>query len=265
MSSLDPEAIERRLESAEAVVVEEQTQTADELDALEAFATRLREMDLTTSKTTLVPAIQATNRQSVDRLQTVREAYESTFMAVPHYDEEFDESYARNLTEEFGPDVASLLVHGTGFRDQHRQTVLAAVSTSREGRERLLDILDDEHDSITTAREVLVPLATELAAIEAEMPSNAPKTLDAQQVRLDVLEDKCDDLLEDRQAVLVSQRHALGLPIDEVDIPRYLYRTLDTDHPVVSTIANLLDSLETLRIDIAATLGRGFPARHGRT
>lgn len=265
MSSIDPQVIEDRLETAKQVTIEQRERTVEEREALGQFADRLNSMKLRESTTAQRPAVCVSEGSPSDRLREVRDAYESTFMAVSHYEQDFGESYARNLRAEFGPDIATLLVDGTSFGPQHRETVLTAVSVSRRRRGRLVEILDDEHASLVAATETLVSLATELADIErTAFPNYSADVLDAHHTRLGVLDEKCSQLLADRQSALVSQRHATRFPIDHPDVPQFLYQHLESDYPVVSTIAELVDCIETLRAELAAMLGHSSPIRQGR-
>jgi len=155
-------------------------------------------------------------------------------------------------------DIAALLVNGSTFGPQHRDAVLSAVAVARDRRTCLLDCIADEADSLEETRAVLVPLAEEFTDIEwTGIASQPPTQLDAHRQRLDVLEEKCDSLLEDRQSTLVEQRHSLTLPIDYPDIPTYLYQNLDTRYPVVSAVVRLLDRIDAVRGEIDAML---FPS-----
>jgi hypothetical protein len=256
VSSIDPQVIEDRLETATQVTTEQRTRTVEEIAALEQFAERLQSMKLQESPGTQRSAVHGPGGRSIDRLHEVRTAYESTFMDVSHYEQEFGESYARDICEEFGPDIAALLIDGTSFGPQHRETVLTAVSVSRKQRERFVELLDEEHDSLVAATETLLALATELGDIDQTVfPNHSADVLDAHHTRLGVLEEKCTRLLDDRQSTLVRQRHSTRFPIDHPDVPQYLYGNLDSDYPVVSTVAELLDCIERLRGELAAMLG----------
>jgi hypothetical protein len=80
----------------------------------------------------------------------VREAYESTVMAVPHYDEEYDDTYAESLGAEFDPHVAVALTEGSAFDRRCKDALLSAVAEARTARRSLLAAVDDEAESLST-------------------------------------------------------------------------------------------------------------------
>lgn len=77
----------------------------------------------------------------------------------------------------------------------------------------------------------------------------SPDVLDAYQMRLEVLLEKCNHLLVERQSTVVTQRRKLSLPVDAVDVPEYVYSRADFEatYPVLSTLATLTAKLEALR------------------
>ncbi|PSP27822.1 hypothetical protein BRC65_03950 [Halobacteriales archaeon QH_2_65_14] len=253
MSGVNVDAIASRFERASEEVTEERRQVVDERNALAAFAEQVRGMDLPQVQSRGVPA-GLTRCGSGDGTEAVRDAYESTVMAVPHYETEYGESYERHLAEEFGPNVASMLIGGQSFRDRHRELLLQAVSTSRERREQLIEVLRTEEQSLSETTPVLLSVAEDLVGMTGGVETRDADLLDAYARRLDVLEENCTRTLERRQSTLVHQRRDLGLSLDAFDLPTYLYAEFDVTYPVVSTIADLLDRLERLRTDIHRTL-----------
>lgn len=255
----DPSAVEERFEQAKAAVSEERRRVADELAALEEFADHVDRTEPTRPQTAIAPAVEPSTGPSRDALASIRQAYESTVMAVPHYEEDYGESYVQSLAAEFGPDVAAALVGGNQFTQACKRTLLGAVSEGIERRERLVDALENEQASVAEARAVLVPLAEELLEIHRSKRANCPMgVLDGHAARLGVLAEKCDRLLGQRQSVVVDQRRSLTLPIDELDIPRYIYSDVETEtsYPVLGTLADCTETVEALRDDVQSELER---------
>ncbi|MFW6318192.1 MAG: DUF7260 family protein, partial [Halorubrum sp.] len=82
------------------------------------------------------------------RLVSVREAYRATVMSVPHYAEEYDDTYERSVAEEFGPELAYALTRTDCFHEEYKRTLLSAVETAVQEREAFLDALESEIESV---------------------------------------------------------------------------------------------------------------------
>jgi len=133
----DPLAAARR-----ALAVERQ-RTTDERDALSTFLDRVRDVDVVEPTPMQGPKRQLQTPQTTG-LATVRDAYVGTVMSVPHYDEEYGDSYGESLEAEFGADVAAALAQGH-FGEYCKQSVLA--KTEQALAERVVD-RDAEADKL---------------------------------------------------------------------------------------------------------------------
>lgn len=226
--------------------------TANERDAFRAFEQRLGEIQPRTQVASGdVPVARASASSPDDSLAAVRHAYESTVMSVPHYDVEYDESYAEHVTAEFGADIATVLTDGTRFAAHHRQAVIAAATTAVEKREQLLAELDEELTSLEANATALRSIGDEVHEAEGTQFSDLTfGSLEGYYTRMETLEGKCTERLDDRQATLVTQRRRMSLPIDAPDIAIYLYQDLDVNYPIVSKVADLLDRIETLKTEL---------------
>jgi len=231
--------------------------SVDEHEAFGAFEQQVRELEGgTTSRQTGRAQLQLTGSSSRG-MAAVREAYEATVMAVPHYEAEYGEPFDQHVRVEFGPELAALLTSGRAFDSQAKGTVLAAASQAQESREQLLDALDDERESLEDLAEELCSVLGELPEYrEATFADRKFGTLDAYRARLTVLEEKCRVVVDRRQEALVDQRRGLALPIDGPDVPTFVYRELDVRYPVVSTAVDLLDQVQSLRRDVERALSR---------
>jgi len=247
---LQVDEAEAAFEAARDCLRRERRRTRDEREAFRAFERRLRDLQPETGATArATPAAQTLSTSaSPAGLCAVREAYESTVMAVPHYEDEYGDTYERSVAEEFGPDIAAALTRGTAFEGRHRQLLLSAVADCREDRDRFLQALEAEADSLAATTDRLAPVARELESYDTLLPSELSfGALDAHRCRLDVLEEKCADVAETRQTGLARQRRTLSLPVDVPDVPRYVYRDLPMDYPVLSAVTALLERIEAVR------------------
>lgn len=229
------------LDDAEAAVETEIRLTTAERDAFQAFIDRVGELSPRAAATTsgLAP-VQTVTR--TDGLTSIRKAYESTVMAVSHYEKEYDEPYATNVRTELGPDVATLLTSGQVFEPHHKHAVLTAAEEAKNLRGKLVDALEEERQSVQEFREPLCTVATNIASLETTEPeAQSSKLLDGYRRRLDVLEQRCHELISMRQSRVVDGRRALALPISGPDIPTYVYQDLPTNYPVVATLTELIE------------------------
>lgn len=262
--TVDPAALEARFDVAEQAVTTERRRVAAERDALRRFSEHVENTRSPRSRPSpTVPAMDL-RRESDDSLQRIREAYERTFMAVSHYEEDYDETYAENVLEEFGPNIATVLLYGDQFTAACKRALEGSLSQSITKRERLLEALDDEQESVAEARGALVTLADELVEISRSVRTECPAgMLDAHDARIGVLVEKSEQLLNERQATVVSQRRSLTLPIDQADVPTYVYHDTDieTDYPILDTLADCVGTLETLRQEIRSTQERRVSVR----
>lgn len=258
MTGVDRQHRRELFEAAQEALQRERRRTVDEREAFRAFERRVRNLDGQRSR---VPEgdspVRMVSTGSPSTVRPVRTAYEATVMSVPHYAEEYDEPFERNFRAEFGPELAALLTQSAALNAHSKQAVLAAASHAQEKRGRLIEALDAEQESFTEASEQLLSVIDELEEYETATFSELSfGTLDAYRGRLLTLEAHCDDLVEDRQAALVDQRRNLSLPIDGPDVPTYVYRHLEARYPVVSTAADVIERIGSLRGDVESALSQ---------
>jgi hypothetical protein len=240
--------VRERLSAAKSALGRERRRTADELEALERFESRVRAIDPERGAAGTRRTVDTEAAKRVDGLDRVREAYEATLMSVPHYAEEYDDTYTESLAGEFSPDIAAALTAGTAFDARRKRTLLSAVTAAQSARESLLDVVDRERDSIDEATETLPSIADELAELQSvDFEAEPFGSLDAHRARLGVVERKCETLSERRQREIFGQRRIQRLPTDAADIAVYLYQDLEVSYPVVSLIAELSGTIGELQ------------------
>lgn len=252
-SLIDPEGFREQFESAEDVIRRECRRLDDETAAFASFGEIVQNVEPTRTALAETPSVRGRVVSTTDCLEELRAGYASTVMSVPHYEEEYDESFAENVTEEFGPDIASVLARGDRLTETHKELLAAAVGTAVEKRTLLHEKLKAEQRSIQTTRETLLPVAGELTDLdETELAECTADVVDAYDARLDVLERKCEEVIDHRQSAIVTQRRELSLPVSEPDLPTYLYQSAPVDgtYPVLNMAVDCLQLLESVRVDI---------------
>jgi hypothetical protein len=246
VTAIDRAECQELFETARRRLRTERRRTVDEREAFRAFESHVRKLD--GQQTTTQPSVstQMAVASGPHGITAVQNAYESTVMAVPHYEDDYDESFEEHITGEFGPEIATLVTQTSALGPQSKRTLLGAAAQAQDKREALVDALDAEKESFSPASRELLSVADELQEYEEATVRDASfGTLDAYRLRLSVLEETCEEIVETRQDALVRQRRTLSLPLDGPDVPTYVYQDLETTYPIVSTAATVLDRIET--------------------
>jgi len=261
MGPRDQTDVEALFEAANRQVGRERERTAAELAALESFESELRdiqpkrETDPTPTAGSAGVAVVSTGRSTREGVRAVRDAYESTVMAVPHYAEEYDDTYVESLAGEFGPDVATALTRAA-FDDRCKRATLSAAAESQAQRERFLGVLEAEREALASTRTALTDVLEELGTYRERTLADEPfETLDAYHARLAVLADHCEELAAARQSTLGDRRRTLWLPVDGPDFARYVYRPLDADYPALSAVAAAAERVTDTRAAVERAIG----------
>lgn len=242
-------------DDALAAVEREHRRTAAERDAFVAFIERVSDISPNARGTeTGLTSVRIVSPRS-DSLGTIREAYESTVMDVPHHEVEYGETFAESVREEFGPDIATLLTSGQRFEHHHKRAVLSTAKEAKELREELAGVLEEERSSIEELRNPVCTVTADVDSLEATDPEAQPADLlDGYRRRASVLGERCHELIGRRQSKLVGRRRAIALPISGPDIPTYVYRGLPTSYPVVAVLTESIERAATCEAAFEAAL-----------
>lgn len=247
----DPEAT---VEAVEDRLDRERRRTVDELEAFRDFRGRVRELSPAAAHTGPPAAAAVGNGTGADPAD-VRLAYRETVMSVPHYERAYGDTYEQSVREEFGPDVGTALVRASTFDRRHKTALLSAVRSCERERERFVDLLVAERDSIERAAETLIPLADQLAAFdEMDFAAEPPPALDAYRARLGVLADRAETVAADRQADLDEVSARFDLPNDRPEVTAYFYQDFPATHPVLALAAEAGTRASALRRRVELSL-----------
>lgn len=249
---------------------EERRRVADERDAFGEFAKRISRLTPTdtagtgsasartrpddAAPTTGGPVVGAHSGFNVrdDRdpgLDQVVDAYRETVTAVPHFEEEYDETVSESLAEELGHDTAVVTVSGTTLSSGLQSALLARSRQARESRAELLDAIDEEMDALDAAESRLSAIDRQRQMLLEHLEETPTRASYDAAVdiwhRLSELEDRCESAVEDRQAQVRNP------PMDSDDSApfyEYLYSSLaETTHPVLAQFSELADQIRADR------------------
>lgn len=249
---------------------EERRRVTDERDAFEEFADRVAGLSPTDATgqqraeagghpptgapTNAGSAVGVKSGRRVDSgrdpdLERVVSAYRETVTAVPHYEEEYDDTLAESLAEELGYDTAVATVTGKTLSPGLQSALVARSRQSRATRDELLDAIDEELAALDTAETTLSSIDRERRNL-LEHVEDVPRRAEFDAGvdvwrRLSDLERRCDDAVEDRQTRIRDPPMETG---DGPPFYEYLYDSLvGTTYPVLAQFTELADQLRTDR------------------
>ena len=233
----------------------ERRRTVDEREAFEAFRSRVRSIAAEAStrrpQTTVPSPLRGDTGATSRGLVAVRDAYRETVMAVPHYDEEYNDTYERSLAAEFGPELAAALTRESTLRERCRSSLLAKTDDAIASREELLSVVESESESVSRAAADLVPVADELETFsQTAIRGRDFGALDAYRARLDVLAERCESVGTRRQRDRADGERSASLDDTVSDVQTYLYQELPATYPVLAAVAGVAGRIKSVRHDV---------------
>lgn len=245
--------IETRLGDARAALRREGRRCADEKAAFRSFCTAVADVQPSTSAGSAAGplAVKTAGRtRTPPSLDTVRRAYEGTVMAVPHYEEEYGDAYPESLAAEFGEDVAAGMTAASAFSPELRRAVVTGAANAVRERQRFLDLLDDEFESLAAVEDDVGRVVAELSSLD-DRPLSSRSFDELVTLRADVraLGNRLDERAEERQRTLAAHRRTLSGLVPSVT--EYLYYDAARSHPALDALASARRLVETAvsRID----------------
>jgi len=228
----------------------EQSRLSDEQTAFERFRARIEEIapDQAVPKERLIGYEQQTSART---LATVREAYAETVMSVPHYDEDYDDTYEQSIHAEFGPEIAVLLTQSNQFTPATKSTLLAGVDEAIDQRTEFKKVSQRELKSLRSAAAEVEPISNTLTSLSTtDFDSASFGALDAYLHQTDVLITDCDEIAKQRQQELAKIERSWQSAASSLDLTAYFYQSLPVTHPVLARLGDIGGTIESLRQDI---------------
>lgn len=226
------------LDNARSLVEREAEELDAERAAFEAFGERVAAVDVQRR-----PAMTQSVSQSLvaagprtPASDRIRSAFRETVIAVPHYEEVYDEPLLVHVEGELGPDIAVGLDGNGALLPAFKRVVLETVGRAVDRRTTVLDQLETEAESLSTAR-------SEFGAVAAALSdrSSGDDEASSPEHPLAVAKWRFTVVVEERQA-LIQHRHIL-VRIDGHDFCSYLYGDQAWTYPVLSVAASLQQDL----------------------
>jgi uncharacterized membrane protein YhdT/DNA repair exonuclease SbcCD ATPase subunit len=250
-------AVGDNIRAAVPIVTEERERIRAERDAFDDFIERVQALDPDqqhlASHPQQMPVLSSSN---TDHLQQVREAYEDTVMAVPHYEEDYGDTVDESLVEEFGEEIAIAMESSQQFSPPLKRHFLQAANVARERRTNFLSILNQEEKALESARTTLTELEDQLhRQLEQPLADVSIDELLTRYDRLHEYERQCEAILQDRQHHRTTGHAAVTTPgSSNTDLQTYLYQPLSTTYPVLADGSALLETLQTTQHRVTTEL-----------
>ncbi|RDZ65297.1 hypothetical protein C5B90_02700 [Haloferax sp. Atlit-12N] len=239
-----------RLADAHSALRAERRRCVDEREAFRAFRREVAASQATASTPNQAPAAatlvgQRSGRGGTDAaLSGLRRSYERTVMSVPHYDEEYGDSFEASLAAEFGPDVATAFRSASVLSPPLRRTVAAAAASSRDEREKFIEVVDEEAESVASMRGEVEDLLGRLDDLDrTPLSERGFDALLALYEDLSSLRERLSELVAARQKTISHHRRALSGLVP--DVTEFLYADLSVRYPVLATLAEVGATLDT--------------------
>ncbi|WP_255291574.1 hypothetical protein [Natrinema sp. CBA1119] len=229
--------------AAKAAVEREREQLTQERDAFHRFVADVESIPVSAGgRQSHTPVGITRANVTEDELHSVRAAYRRRVMDLNHFDQIYGEQLYENIATELSEDVAAAVVHGDQFSPPVKQVVLQQATRAGIRRERLVEAVTTERESLEYAQDQLQEIT---GALEDE-PTVADFTLTElfeYERRVDQWKGKCARLLRTRQRDIHSEDR-FPSKFDISFVQRYLYNDLETDFPVLTTGLQLYSRLE---------------------
>jgi hypothetical protein len=177
-------------------------------------------------------------------------------MSVPHYEEEYGESLAENVSAEFGESVAIALEEAEAFTPGLRRTLVDGADTARDRRNSLVRAIEREESTLRSAAGTLSEVESDVEAADGSTLSLSFEELMDRWGRLYDLEQECERVLEERQEAIQS---GYGVPLrldGPISLQEYLYDSLPVTHPVLAEATRMLESVRRVQDATSVALSR---------
>ena len=229
-----------------------------EQDALNAFATRIKELPAAGPAPTVeagsVGVVSAANSQP-HGMAKVQEVYRETLMDVEHYDRDYGESLPENLAKEFGDGIAGAVLANDGLSPQVKRALLTSAKEGHTRRGRYLETLDRERARLDEAGDSLETAAACCDAVDGNrLRRRSFEDLQNRYERLDDGRESLTAMLQQRQKQLREGVTFGWQRRDSESVYRYLYRNVDATYPVLADGTCMLQRMDEIESDLTTAL-----------
>ncbi|MFB6134625.1 MAG: hypothetical protein ABEJ55_06520 [Halanaeroarchaeum sp.] len=220
-----------------------------ERDAYLAFADAVDDIQVSTSTATMTgPSTVQAVEQATTSVAPVRSAFESTVMAVDHYDEQYDESWLQHLSAELDADLATTLRDRRAINRPIKQALHQRSLEAAAKRAELLDVLAPERRSLEDAERSVSDVLSRLDGLD-DRPLRR-KSFEELRRDHDALGEQAaviEATAERRQRTIHRENRDRSWGTSDVMLQEYLYGGLDATFPALSVTTTVLDRIGIAR------------------
>ena len=234
-------------EAAVTTITQEIDEVRSECEAFQAFQQRVQELDASMKETQAPVLTEYQTRTSVE--ERVESLYQETVMDVSHYEEVYDDSVQESVSAEFGNEVKAAISQATGVSPQLQQLLLKAARRSILRRRVFLHTLSNEQTTVKDAWASLRETRTIVEELDCQplFDSSFDDLIETRETLL-CLEDDCRSWLNQRQDQLHDRQLSSNRGDDfEPDLCTYLYQPLEVTYPILATVIETIEIVQTAR------------------
>lgn len=226
------------LEEAISLVNKERSYLCEECRAYEAFREQIR--------LTSVDSTDATGPS--DTTERLLAAYREAVMEPLDYETIYGDTVAESIEAELSPAIAQMLLSKEPLTQRRKRTLLLQTTAAIERREEFIAELDDERAALETYAEELADIEVTLQNLPVCSAHKHPfeKLIVVWEV-YDMLQERCEQLLERRQQQLWEAERNVGVLREQHARNVFLYSELETQYPVLAAIATMCDRIDSKR------------------
>lgn len=227
------------LEKAISEVEKERSYLYAELSAFEGFREAIR---LTTPEPKDIDCSSATSEH-------LQETYREKVLDGFDHSLFYGDSLRESLENELSQKTAETLLSNEPFTQRRKRDILVETTVAIERREDFLTELDAEQ----TALEKFVNELTDIETILEDLPECSTRRQSLKKLlriwdRYDTLENKCEQLLEQRQERFEREERSTHAVSDRHELNEYMYGELETSYPVLATLTETIERINSNRM-----------------
>lgn len=241
----------RYLPDAKAELSEERKRIKSEQKAFKNFCRRISSINATQTHKTVTASAPQTNpaalsnniSKSIERVESV---YRETVMSVEHYDEDYGESFATNMAEELGSDIARATTAGHTLSPPLKQAIISATSTAQSSRCDLLRELAQEYATLSELETTLVQYTDPVASARRPLSDCSLDMLADIWQDLESHKSTCERLCRERQKQIQARKKRMQMS-DEDSLCEYLHSGLAVNYPILAELLTQIQQLQVYR------------------
>ncbi|MFW5918680.1 MAG: DUF7260 family protein [archaeon] len=243
------------LSSAENRIERELAEVEAEQAAYRQFAAEVADLSVQTgAATATTPQSLRAVKSGGPSVDVVQSAFETTVMAVDHYDDIYGEPWLVHLAGEFNEDIAVRLQGGGTVNAPLKQALRQQAIEAADNREDLIHVLTTEREAIEDATETAESVVSSLDGIDDQLADRSFDELAAAHEDLEALQDRTDRLVRRRQRQIHRETRCGLWGAGDLTLQEYLYGPSPTTYPVLAAGLELTDDIRQTRRRVVANL-----------